>query len=517
MQLGMDGLMYLNFGDGKYVMWMADSYSSNADATEWTLKLKKGITWSDGVPFNADDILYTVNLQIGNDKLSNHFYWDEWLSKIEKVDDWTIKYTLKKPNVLFGAQRFGGSLGVFADTFVPKHIWETVKDPTTFKNYDPAKGLPLGTGAYILAKVTTNETIFVRNDNWWGAKTGLAKLPEPKKIVFSYVGTEEVRTQTAIDNGFDSMQDITVGALQAMLAQNPKWQAWYDQKPYAVADPCARIVSLNSLKKPWDDKDMRNMLSMVMDRKQIVDIAYEGSTTLAAYFWPSYPSMKPYADLIDKATYDKMLTPDVTGAAAILTAKGYVKGAKYWAKDGKDLTIEIQVPEDFIELIRVGDVYVEQLQKFGINATEAKLGAVFYDNSANGNYEAQSNWFACGSINEPWSTLNTFAGAAAPIGTKPKGPPIDNAFRWSNKQYTDLVAQIGTTKLDDPKLTELTKQALAILYTELPAMPSAQSRKIVPFNNTYWTGWPTSANYYMFPCNWCSVFAYIITKVSAVK
>jgi len=332
-------------------------------------------------------------VQIENDKRGNHFYWVEWLDKMDKVDDFTVKFTLKKPNVRFAAERFGGSLGLFQDAYVPKHIWETIEDPNTFKNLDLAKGLPMGTGAYIVAKITTNEVILVRNDNWWGAKTGLAKLPQPKKVVYSYVGTEEVRTQTAIDNGFDSMQDITPGALQAITAQNPSWQAWFKAKPFAAPDPCARIISFNSAKKPWDDKDMRKMMSLVMDRQQIVDIAYDGSTTLAAYYWPSYPSMKPYADLIDKATYDSFLKPDLAKAAEILTSKGYVKGAKYWAKDGKDLGIEIQVPEDFIELIRVGDVYVEQLQKFGINATESKLSAVFYDNSAIGDYEAKSNWF----------------------------------------------------------------------------------------------------------------------------
>ena len=40
-EVGSDGLMYLNFGDGKYVMWMADSYSSNADSTVWTLKRRR--------------------------------------------------------------------------------------------------------------------------------------------------------------------------------------------------------------------------------------------------------------------------------------------------------------------------------------------------------------------------------------------------------------------------------------------------------------------------------------------
>ncbi|HET6485504.1 MAG TPA: ABC transporter substrate-binding protein, partial [Spirochaetia bacterium] len=319
--------------------------------------------------------------------------------------------------------------------------------------------------------------------------------------------------RTAIDNGFDSMQDISVGALEAIVAQNPKWQAWFKQKPYAVPDPCARIISLNSAKQPWNDKDMRKMLSLVMDRQQIVDIAYEGSTTLAAYFWPAYNSMKPYSDLVDKQVYASFLKPDTAKAASILQSKGYTKSGKYWQKDGKDLTIEIQVPEDFIELIRIGDVYVEQLQKFGINATESKLGAVFYTNSSNGDYEAQSNWFACGSVNEPFTTLNQFTGAAAPLGQTAKGGPVDNQWRWSNKKYSDIVAQLGVLKVGDPKALELTRQALAILYDELPAFPAAQSRKIVPFNYTYWTGYPTADNYYVFPCNWCNLWAVVMPKL----
>ncbi|MFN2303154.1 MAG: ABC transporter substrate-binding protein [Anaerolineales bacterium] len=516
-EFGMDGLMYLNYGDGEYIMWMAESFESNDDATVWTLKLRPGITWNDGVPFTVDDIIYGIELQVANEGLGSHFYYKEWLDNVEKVDDLTMVYTLTKPNVRFADERGGGNLGLFGDAYVPKHIWENVEDPMTFTNYDPEQGLPLGTGPYILAKITENETIWVRNDDWWGAKTGMAKLPEPLQIIHSYVGTEEVRTQTAIEDGFDSMQDITPGALEALVAQNPNWVAWYPEKPYAAPDPCARILALNSLVAPWDDKDMRQMLSYVMDRKQIVDIAYEGSTTLAAYFWPAYPSMDPYAELIDPDVYQSFLTPNLDAAEQILLDKGYVKGDQYWEKDGEELSIEIQVPEDFIELIRIGDVYVEQLQKFGINAVEVKLGSVFYDNSSEGNYEAQSNWFACGSISNPWATLNTFAGEAAPIGERADGPPINNAFRWSNQEYTDLVAQIGTTALDDPELLVLTKQALAILYDELPALPAAQSRKIVPFNNTYWTNWPTNDNYYMWPCNWCSTFNYTLTQIEKVK
>jgi peptide/nickel transport system substrate-binding protein len=516
-ELGMDGLMYLNYGSGEYIYMMAESFTSNEDATVWTLKLRPGITWHDGMPFTVDDIIFGVELQIANEGLGQHFYYLDWVEKVEKVDDLTMVYTLKKPNVRFADERGGGGLGLFGDAYVPKHIWETVEDPMTFTNYDPERGLPMGTGPYILAKITENETIWVRHDKWWASEAGLYKLPEPLRIIHSYVGTEEVRTQTAIDNGFDSMQDITPGALEALIAQNPKWQAWYPELPYAAPDPCARILAINSLKEPWNDKEMRQMLSYVMDRKQIVDIAYEGSTTLAAYFWPAYPSMQPYADLIDPDRYQSFLTPDLAKAEEILVSKGYTKDGDYWMKDGAELSIEIQVPEDFIELIRIGDVYVEQLQKFGINAVEVKLGSVFYDNSSEGNYEAQSNWFACGSISNPWATLNTFAGEAAPLGERADGPPINNAFRWSNQEYTDLVEEIGKTALDDPKLLELTKRALEILYDELPALPAAQSRKIVPHNYTYWTNWPTNENYYMWPCNWCSTFKYTLTQIEKAK
>ena len=140
----------------------------------------------------------------------------------------------------------------------------------------------------------------MRNDNWWAAKTGLKKLPGPKKIINSFAGTEEVRVATAADNGFDIMQDITLSSFEALKAKNKNWQPFQPELPYVWPDPCARTLSINNAAKPWDDKDMRWVLSNVMDRPQIVDVAYEGTTIPGAYFWPLYPSMQKYTDLVPK-------------------------------------------------------------------------------------------------------------------------------------------------------------------------------------------------------------------------
>ena len=86
-------------------------------------------------------------------------------------------------------------------------------------------------------------------------------------------------------------------------------------------------------------------------------------------------------------------------------------------------------------------------------------------------------------------------------------------YRYHNEEYTKLVNDIGTLKWDDPKLLEETKQALAIYYDELPVIPTAQSKKLVPFNTTYWTNWPTQENYYQRPVLWCPSFMAVVTQI----
>ncbi len=67
--------------------------------------------------------------------------------------------------------------------------------------------------------------------------------------------------------------------------------------------------------EPWNDKDMRWVLNYVMDREQIIEIAYEGTSIMGPYFWPLYPSMQKYTDLVPQETIDKFLKPNVEEAA----------------------------------------------------------------------------------------------------------------------------------------------------------------------------------------------------------
>ena len=79
----------LNYEVG-YEPWLAESLMGNQESTEFTLKIKEGITWNDGKKFTTDDVIFTIEMFIANDSLNGHFFWVEWLDSIEKIDELTL-------------------------------------------------------------------------------------------------------------------------------------------------------------------------------------------------------------------------------------------------------------------------------------------------------------------------------------------------------------------------------------------------------------------------------------------
>ena len=68
--------------------------------------------------------------------------------------------------------------------------------------------------------------------------------------------------------------------------------------------------------------------------------------------------------------------------------------------------------------------------------------------------------------------------------------------------YGKIVDQIGTLPLGDPQIPGLVTQAYKYVFDETPVIPLVQAEKLVPFDTTYWTNWPTSDNNYNHPATW---------------
>ncbi|MBM4456237.1 MAG: ABC transporter substrate-binding protein [Chloroflexi bacterium] len=515
-QAMLEPLFMLNYQTGKIEPWLGESFTANDKLNEWTLKLRKGVTWSDGKPYTADDVVFSVGLAMKNVELtgSSTAGVRTWVKEVKKVDDHTVLFILTNPNPRFQLDHFSVKIwGEF--TIVPKHIWEG-QDPMTFKFYDKDKGWPVATGPYKLASISETEFTYIRDDNWWGAKAGFKPLPIPKKLVWTWAGPEETRAALMADKKLDSLMDITLGAFQAIKAKNPNVIAWYDKLPYATLDPCSRTFEFNTTLPPWNDPEMRWAINMLIDREKIVKIAYEGTTVASVSPFPAYPPLNRLTDLMKgDPNYDKLWKVDQAAAEAVFKAKGWAKKGNYYEKDGKQLAMTIETHEAFIEKQRITDQLVEMFQAAGINATHRKIaGATWGDNLAFGKFEVRMGWQNCGSINEPWATLNTLnASWLKPVGERASA----NGWRWDNKEFSALVDQIGTLPLGDPKIDELTKKALSIYYKELPTIPVTQAKKLIPFDTTYWTNWPSATNNYMASWTWWQTTHNIIHNIKPAK
>jgi peptide/nickel transport system substrate-binding protein len=338
-------LFILNYETGEIQPWLAESMTSNDALDVWTLNLREGAEWSDGEAFNADDVVFTIQLLLDDETgtLGYAAGLQAWVSSVEKVDDYTVVFNLSRPNPRFQLDNF--SVRIWGGiNMLPEHVWAD-KDPYTFTNYDPEQGWPLGTGPYVIKSASNTEYVYDLNPDYWGAKTGVFKLPEPLRAIWIVTGNDSIRSTLAVSNEVDSIMDVTLGAFQAMQAQNPKINAWVDGMPFVWLDPCARemSVSMDPSNAPWDDPEMRWMLNNVIDREEIIAIAYEGVTIPSRTIYVEYGGLFPTIDAIEEAGLAMSITANLEAAEAILIAKGYERNAVdgLWQKDGHVLGIRI--------------------------------------------------------------------------------------------------------------------------------------------------------------------------------
>lgn len=499
-------LFILNYETGEIEPWLAESFVPNETLDVWTLNLRDGVKWSDGEAFNADDVVFTIQMLLDDETSTLAYAADmqQWVESVEKIDDLTVQFNLVGPNPRFQLDYF--SVRIWGSVIImPEHIWAG-QDPFTFTFYDEEQGWPIGTGPYTLTSANPTEFIWDRDDDWWGAQTGFQDLPEPLRLVWLITGSEENKALLMSNGQLDSAMNITPGAFEAVQARNPNAIAWYADLPYAWADPCPRQLSFNTTIEPWNDPNMRRAISLIIDRNQIIDVAYEGTSTPSSTMFVQYGGMAPYIDAIVEAGMGISPTADVAAGQALIEAAGFTMGdGGFYERDGVPLVVNILVNNSTAEYTRTVDVIVEQLRAAGIDATSQPLtGQTWDDNVMNGNFEAAYNWDACGSVNEPWNSMNRFTSHfVVPVGER--SPGANNWVRWNTEgteAYTAIVDEIGTLPLGDPQIVDMVVDAYQYIYNETPFIPLVQASKLVPFDTTYWTGWPTADNNFNHPATW---------------
>jgi peptide/nickel transport system substrate-binding protein len=496
-----EDLMYTNLNTGEIVPWQAESFNYNDAFTAITVKLRKGIAWSDGEPFTSRDVKYTLEMLRDNSPdLQYATIYKEYLKNVDTPDDLTAVLNLNKPNPRFFQENL--ALGhENHQVILPEHIWKS-QDPKTFTNFDLAKGWPVGTGAYKLVASSARQMVFDRRDDWWAAKTGFKPLPAPERIILVPAASDEATAQLYIGNQADSGNPLQPATFEAATARNKNLKSWADEGPvWGAPDGCGYVFSFNNSKAPWNNADVRIAINYAIDRQQISSLGYSSA---------NYPIVAPFSgymkerwlpgrlqEVIDKYDRDKR---DLSLVEQHMTAAGYAKDdGGMWAKDGATLKVPVRGPQFFAPL---APPLAEQLKSAGFDASaiiEPDSSTAWNDDMATG--QSDTIFFVhCGSISEPFNTLKDLHSKyGPPVGTK--CPSIIACTRYNNAEYDKLIddmdGMVGGP--DNAKYMDDAAKALDMYLRDMPEIMLLEELHVVTFNNTYWKGWPSKKDPYAAP------------------
>jgi peptide/nickel transport system substrate-binding protein len=514
-------LFLFNYKTGVLDPWLAESITPNAAQDVWTLKLRDDVKWSDSKPghdqpFTASDVQFTAEMVLRSDFVPSAYeavaFKSQVKSPVTVVDPFTVEFTLNKPNPRFALETFGGTM--FSSFLImPRHIW-VGQDPTQYPFYSTDFSKPVGTGPYKLEESDKTHTKWIRDDNWWGAKKDahgnpvFKPLPEPKQLEWLVVDTLSDSKKKLKDNDLDAARPYSLNDFNDVKSQNPKIVGWDPSSVLAWNDRCARQLDIYTLDKKldgktpnvWSDPNLRKALSLLIDRTVLAEDGYKGATTPSKTMFAQYAPMNPFIDAVVKAGYGVKPAADSAAADALLTspASGYAKDPAdgYYKKGGTKLAATLKVDSSVAPDVDGANALSTQLNKAGI---QIDVKTVPHDEFWGhvvpaGDYDMVYSWLSCGSVAEPFTSMNRYTSNPLP-GADYRAIAFRDTGRWSTKAatgYSNEVIAIGTKRLGDPNVPDLVAHAYKYLADEMPIIPLVQSPTIVPFNTTYWTGWPTA-------------------------
>ncbi|MBV9546724.1 MAG: hypothetical protein JOY61_20340, partial [Chloroflexi bacterium] len=100
-QIVYEYLFYNNLETGEFIPWLAESYQYSPDYTSLSVKLRDGVTWNDGQPFTADDVVFTYDLLKNNTGMVWAEETNNNVASVEKIDNLNVRFNLKMANPHF--------------------------------------------------------------------------------------------------------------------------------------------------------------------------------------------------------------------------------------------------------------------------------------------------------------------------------------------------------------------------------------------------------------------------------
>ena len=236
---------------------LATSWEVSEDGKVWTFKLREGVKFHDGTPFNAEAVKFTFERLIKN----KPFAVGVEIQNIEVVDDYTVKFHLKEPFVPFLSELTRTRCSIISPTAV---------EGEDFK--------PIGTGPFVFEEWVKEEKIVLkRNDDYWGA------APPLSRVTFKIIPDAHTRVM-ALEAGEVDIIGIGLGQIPPEAVQRLKDNPQIQLKSRVPAHNTVWLA-MNQDNEFLQDLRVRKAIIYAIDAESIVEHVIEGTGVVAVAPW----------------------------------------------------------------------------------------------------------------------------------------------------------------------------------------------------------------------------------------
>jgi peptide/nickel transport system substrate-binding protein len=264
------------------------------DPTTWILELRRNVTWQDGRPFTAADVVHSIS-RIKTDRDSRQRGNVEPIAAVQALDPYTVRLATREPT----AELLSYLFNVMITSKAQYDEW----GPDAINQQ-----LPVGTGPYLLKELVPDQrVVLVKNPHWWG---GPARGAD--EVIYQTIGVDEARVTALLNGEIQVAQAIPPHMMNRISSSSGA--------TVAVSDS-VEIMFLAMMPKtpPWDNKLVRQAVGYAIDRDTIIQNLLLGQARrLDGPIGPSTygynPELKP------------RYTHDPAKARQLLAAAGYPNG-----------------------------------------------------------------------------------------------------------------------------------------------------------------------------------------------
>lgn len=480
-----------------YRNYLAETIDISDDKIAVTIK--DGIVWDDGTPFTTKDIEADFILEGG--VVGNPNIW-KGLDSIHVIDDHNIEFILNEDS---------SELTVYyilqAKLDVAYHIYEAWYDDSkailekrkqdwsasltedesfmalseSIKDYKPE--LPLGYGPFKLTRVTADEMILERVENYPGIENIQFKTVNIKRRT----GNE---AQTALLQG--GQIDFTETALSpdlvdAIKGQNPGMNV--QTAPYfaTITVVFNQGTGLGESPLPTADLNVRKAIAYILDRDKIRELAFffgdtmnnmNGMIPAMGEKWVDTSSFEAYAN-------------DLKKAESLLSEAGYKKDGDFFTKDGKPLEINISSRSGYTDFNIASEEISRQLNDFGIKSAPIVIPSETFSSTVTaGDFDLVLEFGAYFSRVSPWQVYERFYGENGYVQKIGFGQTEGTDASGNTINFEEALSEFARKSTSDERRKEII-EALAFITNEtLPSIDISEKTGLYFMNDKGVASWP---------------------------